>query len=203
MNVIELDLPFPLRGLSPNSRLHWRAKAAVTARYREMCGWAAREAMQQHGLKGALHSPVVAEVTFALPTRHRRDEDNLKASMKAAWDGLVDAGLLVDDDIARFKVVVLGAEYAGAGAAGGGRLIGAVKVTLKSNAETYSCCGIGPLDQIRVRYKRSNAAKALDGKLAVVVEHVVTTEEDDFPGKHMLQLLGDEVIWGDEAELVT
>jgi Holliday junction resolvase RusA-like endonuclease len=129
---LSFELPFPLRGLSPNSRLSWRAKASVTARYREMCGWAAKEAMQQHGLKGPLHPPVVAEVTFELPDRRRRDEDNLKASMKAAWDGLVDAGLLVDDDIARFRVVVLGAEYAGVATAGGGRLVGAVKVTLKS-----------------------------------------------------------------------
>jgi hypothetical protein len=70
------------------------------------------------------------------------------------------------------------------------------------STETYACCELGPLDQVRVRYKRSNAAKELDGKLAVVMRHVVTTEDDDFSGEHLLELLGGEVIWGNEAEKV-
>ncbi|MCH8275795.1 MAG: hypothetical protein IH851_13515 [Armatimonadetes bacterium] len=41
---------------------------------------------------------VTARLTFHFPDRRRRDHDNLAASFKSAWDGFVDAGLLVDDD---------------------------------------------------------------------------------------------------------
>jgi len=41
----------------------------------------------------------VARVTarFFFKTRRRRDRDNLLASLKPAFDGLADAGLVVDD----------------------------------------------------------------------------------------------------------
>jgi Holliday junction resolvase RusA-like endonuclease len=45
----------------------------------------------------SLKPPVTADVTFVVPDRRRRDMDNLLAMLKPAWDGLVDAGLLVDD----------------------------------------------------------------------------------------------------------
>jgi hypothetical protein len=35
---------------------------------------------------------------FYFPNDRRRDEDNAIASLKAAYDGVVDAGLLSDDD---------------------------------------------------------------------------------------------------------
>ena len=34
---------------------------------------------------------------FFFKTRRRRDRDNLLASLKAAFDGLADAGLVADD----------------------------------------------------------------------------------------------------------
>lgn len=94
MNV-QIELPFPPRALSPNSRFHWRAKARAVAHYREACGWAGKEALQSlpPAFRGPLSPPVRAEVTFLVPNRQRRDPDNLMASLKPAWDGLVDAGL--------------------------------------------------------------------------------------------------------------
>ncbi len=62
----------------------------------------------------------------------------------------------------------------------------------------YPCCGLLPLDQIRVRGKRSLDAKRLDGELAVVMEHQVSGKP--IPGKHTILLLGGEVIWGDEYD---
>jgi Holliday junction resolvase RusA-like endonuclease len=43
-------------------------------------------------------------VVFVVPDKRRRDLDNALASMKAAWDGLVDAGVLVDDDSKHLKL---------------------------------------------------------------------------------------------------
>lgn len=120
---VSFELPFPPRGLSPNSRQHWRVKASLAAQYRETCGWVGKETMQRYGLTSPLEPPVRAEVTFVLPNRRRRDPDNLMASLKAAWDGLVDAGLLVDDRVGMFTPAYTGeVEY--------GRT-GAVKVVLK------------------------------------------------------------------------
>ncbi len=107
MNVT-LSLPFPGRGLSPNSRLHWRAKAAAVAEYRETCGWIAKAAMRapdgKQGPLMPLQPPVRAEVVFVLPNHRRYDEDNLQASIKSGWDGMVDAGLLEDDRIGMLHI---------------------------------------------------------------------------------------------------
>jgi len=101
MTEVTLELPFPPRVLSPNARVHWRQKAAAAAEYREQCGWAAKEAVQR---VGRLEPPVHADVTFTLPSRRRRDADNLMAMLKPAWDGLVDGGLLQDDRVGMFEL---------------------------------------------------------------------------------------------------
>ena len=40
-----------------------------------------------------------ATITFVLKGKRRRDIDNLFASIKPGIDGIVDAGLLPDDDV--------------------------------------------------------------------------------------------------------
>jgi len=87
-----LRMTAPPRELSPNARKHWAKKAHVVADYREECGWDARE--QCHV---ALTPPITARVTFVVPDHRRRDLDNLAASLKPMWDGLVDAKVLPDD----------------------------------------------------------------------------------------------------------
>lgn len=119
---VTLELPFPGRGLSPNSRLHWRVKAAAVAGYREACGWIAKEAMQR--LEAPLEPPVKADILYVLPDGRRRDPDNLLAMLKPAWDGMVDAGLLVDDRWQLLKVGEPRFEQ--------GKKPGMVKVTLHS-----------------------------------------------------------------------
>ena len=104
---ITISLPFPPRELSPNSRAPWRAKAQETAAYRRQAGWLARMAMvaKEPGTF-PLTPPVTATVTFTLKNRRRRDLDNLLASIKAVWDGIVDAGLLKDDDAFSLHIVL-------------------------------------------------------------------------------------------------
>ncbi|GAI20459.1 unnamed protein product, partial [marine sediment metagenome] len=38
------------------------------------------------------------DLTFIFPQQRRRDRDNLLASFKPGLDGIVDSGLLLDDD---------------------------------------------------------------------------------------------------------
>ena len=99
--TVQLILPFPPPELSPNARLSWQAKRRVVADYRRTCGLLAlnvRRDLERQGMKFPLRVPVTATVTFVLTSRARRDMDNLLASAKALFDGVVDSGLLADDD---------------------------------------------------------------------------------------------------------
>jgi crossover junction endodeoxyribonuclease RusA len=90
---IYITLPLPPRELSPNARAHWATKARATKRYRQA---ACVEAV----LAGVPEAPWTAATVllrFFFRTRARRDRDNLLASMKAAFDGLADAGVVRDD----------------------------------------------------------------------------------------------------------
>lgn len=92
-----ITLPLPARELSPNWRGHWATKARAVQRYR-MHAWAVARATAP-GPLGPMPEWVraTAHTTFYLPDRRRRDRDNLMASLKACWDGLVDARVLADD----------------------------------------------------------------------------------------------------------
>ena len=95
---IVIDLPLPPKVLHPNARPHWRAKAAATKRAR----WAAK-------LVAASVRPAVPlvragyELDFRLP--RKRDDDNLISWCKAYFDGLVDGGVLADDNHFRLRRV--------------------------------------------------------------------------------------------------
>lgn len=96
--TVTIVLPLPNRRLSPNCSVGSRggrfAKAAATKRYRAM----ARDAAKQAGVETAPWEFATAEAVFYWPDARRRDQDNALASLKAAYDGIVDAGLLIDDD---------------------------------------------------------------------------------------------------------
>ena len=95
--VIELDLP--PRCLSPNARAHYFTRASAVKRYRTLAMWCTVEAMAKAGLStnGCHWQQVTVQCTFRFAQRRRRDKDNLLASMKAAFDGIADSGLVVDD----------------------------------------------------------------------------------------------------------
>lgn len=80
--------------LNSNDRMHWREKARRSAFLR-------RAAL---AIAGTGWTPVPyrvrAEVDFEFPNRRRRDVHNLMPTVKPLIDGLVDAGLLVDDSTA-------------------------------------------------------------------------------------------------------
>jgi hypothetical protein len=73
---------------------HWARRKRVTAALREGAGWLART-----GRVPALQRAHILAV-YEPPDRRRRDPANLYPSFKACIDGLVDAGVLPDDDAA-------------------------------------------------------------------------------------------------------
>lgn len=87
-------MPCGIQLLNANDRRHWRAKARITANLRTTAAWSARVAHVPHINRA--HILAVIEP----PDRRRRDPANAYPSVKACVDGLVDAGVLPDDDAA-------------------------------------------------------------------------------------------------------
>ena len=69
-------------------------KVKATAKYRRL----ACEAVQAECIESLPWKKVVVRVVFSHKTKRIRDEDNAMTSLKAAYDGIVDAGVVPDDD---------------------------------------------------------------------------------------------------------
>ncbi len=91
-------LALPNRILSPNAHigsLRGRfMKAAATKKYRRL----AKEATLGERVDSAPWQKAVVTPVFFHARKGRRDDDNFVGSLKAVYDGIVDAGLLPDDD---------------------------------------------------------------------------------------------------------
>ncbi|KGF17384.1 crossover junction endodeoxyribonuclease RusA superfamily protein [Corynebacterium freneyi] len=87
-----LWLPYSRPPLTANQRLHWAAKARITADVRRTTMLLARAAKLPRD-----REHVTVALHYVPRDRRRRDADNLVPTLKAACDGLVDAGLVPDD----------------------------------------------------------------------------------------------------------
>lgn len=101
--AIVIELPLPPRALSSNgSHGHWVWKARETRRYRGECELLARATPRMRGLRLEQERRRVS-YTFGIKGARTlglycpRDVSNALAAFKAGQDGLVDAGILVDD----------------------------------------------------------------------------------------------------------
>lgn len=101
----EVRLPAGLPLLSANGREHWRRKASVTADLRQAGLVAVRASTSLRAALSAARGPVMerAHVLAVLhpADRRRRDPANIYPTVKAVLDGIVDAGVLADDDSTR------------------------------------------------------------------------------------------------------
>lgn len=91
---VTVVLPLPPTPLSPNARVHWAQKARATKLYRRD----ARMLTIAAGGRNLRWRRAVARATFYWPCLRRRDVGNAEAMLKPVFDGMVDAGLLVDDN---------------------------------------------------------------------------------------------------------
>lgn len=89
-----VTLPLPPKALSPNKKhsTHWPTTKA-RKKYREDAYIAAICA----GAKDLGLESASVQCKFFFRTSHVHDGDNLLASIKSGFDGLVDAGVFVDD----------------------------------------------------------------------------------------------------------
>ncbi len=95
---VTVILPLPNKCLQPNSTIGslsgrlW--KASATKRYRRL----AREAVEAEQIETMPWVYVVVQAAFFHATKRRRDQDNAMGALKSAYDGIVDSGLVIDDD---------------------------------------------------------------------------------------------------------
>ena len=96
--MITIELPWPDKRLSPNSRNRW-AKIKATKWARHDAFYVTREAKNDviEWYSGGLPYRILAQYTFYPPDRRQRDRDNFSAMMKAYQDGVCDA-LGIDDN---------------------------------------------------------------------------------------------------------
>lgn len=102
-DLITVVLPLPHPCLSPNARAHWGAKGHAVSKYRYLAKMAATAAYMP-GAKPE-YSRAILRVTFYHKVRRRRDRDNHLAMLKSAFDGMVDAGLVLNDSEISFEAI--------------------------------------------------------------------------------------------------
>jgi crossover junction endodeoxyribonuclease RusA len=99
--MITIELSWPPRELSPNSRRHWRAKAAYQqAAHREAYVVMDQWLRAHHAPAQPPQSALPVALVFCPPDARGRDLDNLGAACKWALDGIADA-LDVNDKLFR------------------------------------------------------------------------------------------------------
>ncbi len=96
-----LDIPAGVELLNANQRLSWPVRARYTRELRTAACVLARyhrvPRMDRIRVVGVIHPP----------DRRRRDPHNWYMSLKACIDGIVDAGVIVDDDYTRLDEVAM------------------------------------------------------------------------------------------------
>lgn len=102
MKQVEIVLPWPPRGLSPNARLTVLAKAALFKKAKHLAFFRTKETL--NGEKIALRKGQRMNVQLVLepPVLRYHDEDNLLANCKATLDGIAMA-MGINDHFFHFR----------------------------------------------------------------------------------------------------
>lgn len=94
-NTLSITMPLPPSHLWQNRPGHWTKKREAARKYRNLA----------HVMARCVAGPVAprwmkatATLAFYWPNRIRRDVRNAEAAMKPAYDGIVDAGIITDDN---------------------------------------------------------------------------------------------------------
>lgn len=101
MNNITVTIPIPQPGCDSNSRVHWALKAKHKAVARDdacTAGMVAVAGTPDWKSMGMPWRSASLLIRWYHPTVKHRDRDNIVSMLKASIDGLVDAGILFDDD---------------------------------------------------------------------------------------------------------
>jgi hypothetical protein len=98
--MLRIEIPgLPPFACSQNARLDKYARARAVKDYRQQVRYAAIDVRNRSECPGRWKGLDYArvDVTFVVPDNRRRDKTNMASAFKPALDGIVDAGILVDD----------------------------------------------------------------------------------------------------------
>lgn len=90
-------LPLPSRGVSQNARGHWSKLARAIKDERRRAAWHFRIARPAGWIPQAVRLEIVYRCPFGSVGYCPRDTQNAIGALKAAIDGMVDAGIVPDD----------------------------------------------------------------------------------------------------------
>lgn len=92
---LTLQLPVPVKELSPNARIHWSAKARAVKAARVAARIEAVRVL--NGIRAPRWPRAGYCATLFHLTARTPDPDNFNASLKAYLDGIADAGVVSND----------------------------------------------------------------------------------------------------------
>jgi Holliday junction resolvase RusA-like endonuclease len=95
MNSLTITIPLPPSQLHPNSSCHYYTRTKKRREYRGRSNLCALSALR--GQKPPMWKKATIKVMAYYMTNRYRDDDNLLASLKSAFDGLQDAGIIAND----------------------------------------------------------------------------------------------------------
>lgn len=95
MSSFTIELRPPPKAVRPNARVHHMARARAVKHYRTIARLLATHAMRGQRPPGWLQAR--AKVVAYHATGNRMDPDNLIASLKPAFDGIADSGMISND----------------------------------------------------------------------------------------------------------
>ena len=110
MDRLKITLLLPPPQLSPNWRGHFMAKARATKKYRTQAFGESLFQLQEARMPKPWWREATVQATFWFKDLRRRDRDNMLASLKAAFDGLADAHIVVNDSCITHLPVLVGVD---------------------------------------------------------------------------------------------
>lgn len=94
MTSLTITIPLPPKEVRNNWRGHWARKAGAVKQYRFEAQFQAIQAM---GRPAPFWKKAKVHITAYFPTARHLDPTNLIDALKPAFDGLEDAGVIVND----------------------------------------------------------------------------------------------------------
>lgn len=99
MRTVTIEIPLPPKHCKPNQYSHWRTRGKAAKQYREEAFYCARQSRHV-----PFCGPVRLSVAFYMAPRRGdgryrpHDVGNGISSLKSGLDGIVDSGLIADDN---------------------------------------------------------------------------------------------------------
>lgn len=102
MKTLEIELPWPPRGLSPNARLTVFAKALLFKKTKQLAYLKTKQKLAGESVRLAEGSRMNLKLICTPPILRYHDEDNLLANCKATLDGIAMA-MKINDHLFHFR----------------------------------------------------------------------------------------------------